>query len=264
MKWASLGLLSGLVGFYIFSLSQTAFRPTWIAHAVAIGFVLISAAVVLVLRLADPSHRAQTAAFNASIAGFAIAFSLGVVVSIASLSSVAKRAKDVARDAPFCIQVADNGRGSYKPADALLDLSGLTLWSLSSVLHHAILVVGDDTGPRFFHWSYRKQDFVAGAVNEKVAEPAVTCTPRRDFVDGLPVLFPQTSTSRYVRFSRQEAFRIPDAYQPRWSGGQSRTLRLATTAPEFAPLSTSWGDLPVGERDSNSVFVDWNPAWLLS
>ena len=255
MTYVCIGLLAGLAAVYILSVFQAA-GPAWVAHALAVGGILLSATALLRTRRAEPGGGTQ--ALCALIAGFAIAISLGLAASVASLSAVADRAREVARDAPFCIQVADNARSSYKPAGALLDLSGLTLWSLSRAGHHAILVVGEEPNLRYFHWSYRGRDFVPGAISGSsvTPEPAVTCIPRREFVAGLPMLFPATSATRYVRFSPQEAFRIPDAYQPRWSG--SRALWLAVAAPEFAPLGRSWDGLSAFERDSKSVVVEFD------
>jgi hypothetical protein len=259
MKWVWFSLLSGLVGLYIFFATfQMLFGSAWIAHAAAAGLACIAA--ILALRRTTTASGTFLKAVNA---GFVIGFSLGIVLSISSGSSVVEQAKLTAGNKPFCIQVADNGQPSYRPAGTLLDLSGLTLRSQFEVQHHAILVVGDEEDPQFFHWSYRKQEFVPGVINQRVAEygPGVTCVPRRDFAHGLLLLFPQTSADRYVRFSKQDAFHIPAAYQPRWS---SRSLSIAAPAPDFTPLKTSWDRLSAHERDSNWVFVQWNPAWLLS
>jgi hypothetical protein len=265
-RWAGAGLLSGLAAFYGLSVLQSTLRPAWIAHAVVLGVIAVCIAAMLAPRWVGPSRRAQAAAGAAASAGFGAAFVLCLVASLTSLQTVGERAAEAAKGAPYCIQVADNSQGSYEPARARLDLSGLTMWSLSRVLHHAILVVGDDAGPRFMHWSYRNQDFVAGASNWKPGEydPAVTCIPQRDFARHLPIVFPNPSASRYVRLSSREAFLIPDAYQPRWSGGQTRSLVLATGAPDFQPLDRSWSRLSAWERDSNWVFLEWNPDWLLS
>jgi hypothetical protein len=206
---------------------------------------------------------AQAAFPYAFIFGCAIAVLIVVVASFSWTAPISRQAKEVAKDAPYCIQVAANTDATYRPADTLQSLTWLTARSVTP-LHHAILVVGDDPELRYFHWSYRKQEFVVGATTWKPGEyePAVTCIRRRNFVETLPLLFPQSSNTRYVRFSAKEAFRIPDEYQPRWSGGQSRTLMLATAAPEFAPLNVSWNMLPLHQRDSNWVFVEWNLPWL--
>lgn len=129
-----------------------------------------------------------------------------------------------------------------------------------------MLVVGDGDGTKFLHWSYRQRDFVAGATNWRPGEydPAVTCIPQRGFTGHLPLAFPKRSNSRYVHFSPRDAFLIPDAYQPRWGGGQTHSLAIVTTAPDFQTLSTSWVRMSPWDRDSNSVFVEWNPDWLLS
>ncbi len=263
MKWAGIGLLSGLTAFYVLSIWQSALRPAWIAHAVVLCVVLMCGAAMLSPRWITSSRAAQAGAAGA---GFGATFLLCLAASLLSLRTVAERAAEAAHDAPYCIQVADNSQGGYQPARAWLDLSGLTMWSLSQVLHHAILVVSESTGTTYSHWSYRKQAFVAGASNWKPGEyePAVTCIPQRDFIASLPVLFPQSTSGRYVRLSQQDIFRIPDEYQPRWGSGQTRSLRLLTAAPDFQPLNTSWSRLTSWDYDSNSVSVEWNPDWLLS
>jgi hypothetical protein len=260
MKWAWLSLLSGLLGLLIFFATFQMFGSSWIAHAVAAGLAGIAA--MLALRRATTASGTFVKAVNA---GLAIGLSLGIVLSIQSWSTVIEQAKATAGNKPFCIQVADNGQASYRSAGALLDLSGLTLRSQSQVLHHAILVVGDGEDPQLYHWSYRKQEFVPGALNQRAGRgPSITCIPRRDFAEALPVLFPQTSADRYVRFSGQDTFLIPAAYQPRWSGAVNGSLLIVAPAPDFAPLNTSWDRLSALERDSNWVFVQWNPDWFLS
>jgi hypothetical protein len=192
-----------------------------------------------------------------------------VAACIATTALVIQSARGVAGASPYCIQVAD-GRADYRPARTLFDLSGLTMRAKCEsgmyMQHHAILVVGNEASPRLFHWSYQARGFVVGEINEAIADhgPAVSCVPEHDFVDSLPMLESQSSDTDYVRFSEHEAYRIPRSYQPRWSGGSSRFLLLGTTAPDFAPLKPPWADLAPSERDGNSVFVEWNPTWLLN
>lgn len=191
-----------------------------------------------------------------------------IVACSATTVLVIQSARGIAGASPYCIQVADE-RGDYKPARTLFDLSGLMMRAKREsgmyMQHHAILIIGDEANPRLFHWSYHTRAFIAGVLNEAIADhgPAITCVPRRDFVDSLPMLWPQTSDADYVRFSEHEAYRIPRSYRPRWSGGSSRFLSLGMAAPDFAPLAIHWDDLAPSERDSNSVFVEWNPTWLL-
>lgn len=204
--------------------------------------------------------------FGVAIIGLILAAG---IASLHVTQNVTHSASAVAGSTAYCIQVAD-GQADYRPARTLFDLSGLRMWAKREsgmyMQHHAILVVGDEVYPRLFHWSYHAQEFVSGVRNEKIAGygPTITCMPQRNFIGSLPMLLPQTSETDYVRFSESEAYRISKRYQPKWSGGSSRFLRLATTAPDFLPLETPWTDLVSSERDSNSVLVSWNPAWLLS
>lgn len=132
--------------------------------------------------------------------------------------------------------------------------------------HHAILVVGEASNPRLYHWSYRRRAFEPGVLNGQVegSGPAVTCLPVRDFAGQRLALVARSSDSNYVRYSAQGTYRIPSVWQAKWSGGMNPTLLLATTAPDFRPLSRRWSDLAPEERDSNWVFVQWNPEWVLS
>jgi hypothetical protein len=103
-------------------------------------------------------------------------------------------------------------------------------------------------------------------INERVEGygPALVCVPKPNFIGSLPMVVPRASEKDYVRFSGREAYAIPKTYQSQWSGGSNRFLRLATAAPDFLPLTARWADLAPNERDSNWVFVEWNPTWLLS
>jgi hypothetical protein len=132
--------------------------------------------------------------------------------------------------------------------------------------HHAVLVVGDASDPHLYHWSYRRRAFEPDVLNGQLEGrgPAVTCLPINDFAANLPLLIPQSSESDYVRYSAHEAYRIPKSWQAKWNGGMSRTLLLATVAPDFQPLDRRWSDLVPQERDNNWLFIEWNPEWVLS
>ncbi|MBR0818708.1 hypothetical protein [Bradyrhizobium liaoningense] len=192
-----------------------------------------------------------------------------IVAGAATSLLVAYEAEEAAGSQPYCIQIADR-TSDYRPARSWLDLSALTMWAKRDgplyMQHHAILVVGEAANPRLYHWSYRRRTFEPGVLNGQIEGrgPAVTCLPVRDFAGKRLALIPQSSDSNYVRYSAQDTYRIPSVWQAKWSGGMSPTLRLATTAPDFQPLSRRWSDLAPEERDSNWVFVEWNPEWVLS
>jgi hypothetical protein len=194
---------------------------------------------------------------------------LFVAAGAATSLLVAYGADDVAGSQPYCIQIAD-GTSDYRPARSWLDLSVLTMWAKRDgplyMQHHAILVVGEPANLRLYHWSYRRRAFEPGVLNGHIEGrgPAVTCVPALDFAGKRLAFFPESSDSNYFRYSAHEAYRIPNALQAKWSGGISPTLRLATTAPDFQPLNRHWSDLTPGERDSNWVFIEWNPEWVLS
>ncbi|MCP3371608.1 hypothetical protein [Bradyrhizobium cajani] len=192
-----------------------------------------------------------------------------IVVGAATSLLVAYKAEEAAGSQPYCIQIAD-GTSDYRPARSWLDLSSLIMWAKRDgplyMQHHAILVVGAAANPRLLHWSYRRRAFEPGVLNGQIEGrgPAVTCLPARDFARKRLALVPQSSDSNYLRYPAQGTYRIPSVWQPKWSGGTSPSLLLATTAPDFQPLSRRWSDLAPGERDSNWLFVEWNPEWVLS
>lgn len=264
-----LGFLAGLGGLYVF----ISLLPVWATHIVAIGCIL--GAVIIIVRSQRRQLRSLGSpnggfdAFDAFIAGWTGSFGLAVAASVAMAFLVAQRAGEAAGDAPYCLQVADKGKGDYRRATSLLDLSALTMWAKREsgmfMQHHAILVVGNEVSPRLLHWSYRNREFVAGIINERTPGygPSLTCGPKLNFAGDLPVLFPRSRDSELVRFSAQEAYRIPKAYRPQWSGGSGRYLRLATTAPEFRPLNRTAVSLAAGGF-SDWLFIQWNPDWFLS
>jgi hypothetical protein len=188
---------------------------------------------------------------------------LFVIAGIATTALVTRSAREIAGEKPYCIQVADL-QADYRAARTLFDLSGLMMRAKIFDQHHAILVVGDETQPSLFHWSYHRGRFVPGVLNETIAGhgPVLACESRRNFVDTLPTLWAPRPESAYVRFSEHEAFRVPTSYQPRWSGGSSPFLAIATAAPDFAPLTIPWATLAQSERVKNVAFIGWNPTRL--
>lgn len=207
--------------------------------------------------------------WHRKLAGLAVAVvGLLVVAGVVTSRLVGRGAAEAAGSSPYWIEVAGE-TADYRPARTWFDLSAWTMRARREgsmyMQHHAILVVGDGPDPRLYHWSYHRRAFEPGVLNERAGRgPAVTCLPIADFAAKLPVLVPQASESDYVRYSANEAYRIPKSWQAKWNGGMSRTLLLATTAPDFRPLNRRWSELAPGERDSHWVFIEWNPEWMLS
>lgn len=197
-----------------------------------------------------------------------IAFVLAI--GAATALHVVRDAEEIAQSRPYCIQIAD-GRSDYRPARSWLDLSALTMWARRDgplyMQHHAILAAGEGANQRLYHWSYRRLGFEEGVLNgrHEGRGPALTCVPARDFAGTrLALIAGSSSESNYVRYSAGETYLIPSVWQAKWSGGTSRSLILAATAPDFHPLERRWSDLAPGERDNNWVFIDWDPEWVLS
>jgi hypothetical protein len=202
------------------------------------------------------------------LVGVTLAVTAVVLASAATSLLVAHSAEEIVGSRPYCIQIAD-GTSDYRPARSWLDLSALTMWARRDgplyMQHHAILVAGEAANQRLYHWSYRRLGFEAGVLNGQIEGrgPAVTCVPARDFASTrLAIVAGSSSDSNYVRYSGRETYLIPSIWQAEWSGGTNPTLLLATTAPDFHPLTRRQSDLVPGERDV--VFIEWNPEWVLS
>jgi len=186
-----------------------------------------------------------------------------VIAGLATTALVTRSARAIAGDELYCIQVADT-QADYRPARTLLELSGLMMRAKIFDQHHAILVVGDETHPSLFHWSYHKARFVPGVLNAAIPghEPVLSCESRRNYIGTLPALWAPHPESTYVHFSEHRIFRVPTSYQPRWSGGSSAFLAIATSAPDFAPLTVPWVSLAQSERVWNVAFIAWNPTGM--
>ena len=184
-----------------------------------------------------------------------------VIAGLATTALVTRSAREIAGDKPYCIQVADT-QADYRSARTLLELSGLMMRAKIFDQHHAILVVGDESQPTLFHWSYRRGRFVPGVLNAAIPghEPVLSSESRRNFIGTLPTLWAPHPESTYVHFSEHRIFRVPTSYQPRWSGGSSAFLAIATAAPDFAPLTVPWISLAPSERVRNVAFIAWTPT----
>lgn len=247
MKTFSLGLIAGFVWFYI--LAQLPLRP-WFALIIVVACAIWALAAS---RHEDRNVRRFTSAFAA----------ISIIVTVAAIyfsMLVMDRAKATASGRPYCIQVAS--ASDYSPAQTLLDFSPITMHAATtsglSMTHHAILVVQETSGTQLFHWSYHKRQFVPGTINSGTPGygPAIVCEPEKNFARHLPTLIAASADDVFIRFSNNEAYRIPLSYHPRWSGGANRYLTFQAAAPDLTPSLD-------GERQARAIFVSWKSAWLM-
>lgn len=200
-----------------------------------------------------------------------IAAGIALIAIVLNVLAVTQSARRIAGDSRYCIQVA-GGENRYKPARTLLDLSVLRLWGRLErgiyFSHHAILVVDREPNrQQRFHWSYWQQQlapgFVPGLRNEEAEGygSAVTCEPELGFAGGLRWIIPETPDSDYVRFSAQEAYRIPKSYHAQWMGGaRGYWLLLGAPAPKFLALKKSREDSTEKERLNDWLIVNSDPT----
>lgn len=125
--------------------------------------------------------------------GCLVGTALGVAASVAFINgrieSVENVAESMAKDRPYCIQVAQ--RSFYEAARTELDLSPLVMrgggregysWRFSN--HHAVLQIQNSDGIESYYWSYFQNQFVD---KEGVRGDGrrLLCEPKKHFINSL-------------------------------------------------------------------------------
>ena len=170
-----------------------------------------------------------------SIAGFG--YSLFVMYSARN------SAIQLSSNEPFCIQVA--AARDYKEVETIFDLAGFNMYG-GHIKNHAVLVVGNISSYRLYHWSYWGNKFNKGAYGQ----PPIYCTPHLNF-------FSRNDTQDVVNKSNvnfvfhENVFSIPKSYSPRvlWPGVPG--IMLTARTPTFSPTN---GEL-CSERLCNMVEI---------
>lgn len=141
---------------------------------------------------------------------------------------MARQARAITGEAPYCLQVPDADGDGYRQAGSWQDMG---VWQArgSGGLHHAVLVVGPPAKAELYHWSYFHQRFEAGSHMDQ----PVYCAPRRGFLDPMR---PPLDDGRLHVFLAGRSFAIPKAYRPRMYWANHTGLSLEAPAPDFLPL----------------------------
>jgi hypothetical protein len=183
------GALAGLCLVLTLAVSMARLRPSWVFHASAVVLaVALWAAVPWFVGMAGAGRKVQQ--FAAGLRRSVLALSIGGgAAAWASIDLVTERAEAIAKDAPYCIWVA-NRRGGYDPAAAFVDLSPLTMQAhcVNQLCepHHAVLVVEDGGETTLLNWSYRKGGFFPDVGYPPPAKAG--CGPQPHFARRLPLL----------------------------------------------------------------------------
>lgn len=194
-----------------------------------IAVVLVLAAAVAVGALArvalKPMHFVHALALTV---GWLIVVT--AILPVAIIPRVMKQARTSAANARYCIQVASSD-GDYRPAQSLLDLSGLTVHA-SGLQFHAVLIVEDGDKPRLFNWSYRRGDWVPFITGPM---PVIRCRSQLGFIQQLPLLFAHEAAEPAMMYFRLSGrtFEIPPAFEARASAVSSVNLTILAQAPAF-------------------------------
>lgn len=232
-----------------------AVHDLWSALLGVVGGCLCAYALFILLRGLEPATYAWLIA--AAIAGAmialvfvsdwhiragAIAALMVYVLSFVYLwpdpRTAIERARAIAGDRPYCIQVADGG-ADYRPGVSLADFSSLTMRAEGirpSFQLHAVMAVGEKGDFDLYNWSYRNQDWMTLNTNGDLRTPVIRCRPQKDFLDTLPYArltraLPDETTPIYVG---KRAFIVPRQYRPQYSSGA--TMNFFARAPDFGPV----------------------------
>jgi hypothetical protein len=162
---------------------------------------------------------------------------LGVITL--SISNVVKfKAIEKAGNFPYCIQIPSGSE--YTEAKNFLDLSLFKMWGTGGN-NHAVLVVGSEQKPKFFHWSYWNENFD----DDAYGSPPVFCKPRNNFL-AIKTKYREDNDNLNFYFVGRH-FSIPRVYFPIVNWASRNALVFYAIAPEFIP--------PQSERDENYIDV---------
>jgi hypothetical protein len=150
--------------------------------------------------------------------------------------SIKNQSEQIANSRPFCLQVTAGK--TYKAVNGFADILGIIMQGHGGY-HHSVLVVGDLSGKETYHWSYWKNQFVAGTY----APFPIYCVPAKNYFSTLPT--PENPKRKSFALLGV-SFSIPTEYyvQPRWPGS-SVGLFFYGSGPDFAPSSGSYNTVNV-------------------
>jgi hypothetical protein len=172
--------------------------PSWNLYGLlAFGSVSVDL-IVLALAPWSNSDREDIGAYRRAqlkIAGGATAAI--VIWSFVNIGLVVGQAQFIAGGKRYCLQVAGDYLGRYKPVRSLLDLNGLKMHTPFTnaggsgdfqFAFHALLAVEDGPRLEWRHWSYWQQRFVPFKSSSSwLGKTGQSCEPRINFVLQLPL-----------------------------------------------------------------------------
>ena len=213
------GLASAYFAWQLSEKSFQGYRPAWFPHALLLfATVAIGVICLIIYQWLKRSH------FFLTGMGCFSAIFLGV--SLFTPSMVITSAKNVAGDAPFCLQVVTN-RG-YQPVTSRLDMSMIRMRTTGSG-YHAVLVVEQAGETQLFNWSYAQNAFVGASLSYV---RSIHCKPKKQYLLGLPFFHGEQSKIAYIRMGDM-AYSIPHEYQPMVLFD---ALAFSSQAPDFLPI----------------------------
>jgi hypothetical protein len=118
-----------------------------------------------------------------------------IVWSFVNIGLVIAQSELIAWGKPYCLQVAGDHLGRYKPVSSLMDLNGLKMHTafasgggsgVYQFAYHGVLVIDLDDALEWRHWSYTTQHFVRHNNWRGIASAGrPVCEPRSHFASQL-------------------------------------------------------------------------------
>jgi hypothetical protein len=220
---ALLGVVVGCLCAYALVTLLRGFEPSVYAWLIAAA---LAGAMIALVFVSDWHIRAG------AIAAL-LAYGLSLVYLLSDPRTAIERAKAIAGDRPYCIQVAQGVLGvtGYRPAASKLDLTGMTMRA-AGFQFHAVMAVGEGGDFDLHNWSYRQRDWMPLTIREH-AQPVISCRTQNGFVEALPLL--KLTGSSAIRQFGNRSLLVPDRYRPRFQ--PDSTMTFIARAPAFGSVS---------------------------
>ena len=171
------------------------FIYAWVIH---ISLMLVAIVVfILSYRTKKIENNSNTKYYYKYIHGFLNSLSISLIFflfsSVIYSYKVASTIYDIAKNKPYCIQIADS-QSDYQIIRSYLDLSLIVMRAQrkrdSYIQFHGLLVIQEEDTYNIMNWSYRQGLFLKDAqkAKENGFSVPIRCTPKTNFFDNISIL----------------------------------------------------------------------------
>lgn len=153
----------------------------------------------------------------------------GVGYSLFVMFSARNSAIQLSSNEPFCIQVAASR--DYKEVETIFDLAGFNMYG-GHIKNHAVLVIGNISNYRLYHWSYWSNKFIKDAYGN----PPIYCAPNVNFFSRKNAQDAVVKSNINFVF-HENTFSIPKSYNPIVLWPDVPGIMLTARSPTFLPTN---------------------------